>query len=96
MVSSNVIKNCPITVSNVTNARNIFGPNLASVRGKTVQWTPALVVADYVAVLRSLVEANLIVMLAADVFFIDWTAFLLTVSRRIKFVTAEHVPMQTA
>ncbi len=34
--------------------------------------------------------------LAADVFFVDGTAFLLTVARRIKFVTAEHVPVRTA
>ncbi len=63
---------------------------------KTVQRIPAPVVADYVVVPRLLVEANLIVMLVVDVFFVDETAFLLTVSRRIKFVTAEHVPVQTA
>jgi hypothetical protein len=93
MVSSNIIKNCPITVSNVTNAGNIFGPDLASVRGKIVQRTPAPVVADYVAVPRLLVDANLTVTLAADMFFVDGTAFLLMVSRRIKFVTAEHAPV---
>ncbi len=36
MVSSNIIKNCPITVSDVTKAQNIFGPDLANVQGKTV------------------------------------------------------------
>jgi hypothetical protein len=36
MVSSNIIPNCPITLSNVTNALKIFGPDLASVCGKTV------------------------------------------------------------
>jgi hypothetical protein len=80
----------------VTNAWNIFGPDLASIQGITVQRTPAPVVADYVAVPRSLVEANLIVTLAADMFFVDGTAFLLTVSWRIKFITAEHVPVRTA
>ncbi len=94
MVTSNMIKNCQISVSNVTNAQNIFEPDLASVRGKTVGRTPAPVVADYVAAPRMLVEANLVVTLVADVFFMGGTAFLLTVSRRIKFVTAEHVPMQ--
>ena len=34
--------------------------------------------------------------LAADVFFVDGTAFLLTVSRRIKFVTAEYLPTRMA
>ena len=96
LVSSNMIANCPFSQNDVTNARSIFGPDLASVRGKTVRRTPAPVVADYVAVPRSLVEANKIVTLAADVFFVDGTAFLLTVARRIKFVTAEHLPTRTA
>ena len=51
---------------------------------------------NYVEVPRSLVEQNKIVTLAADVFFVDGTGFLTTVSRRIKFITAEHVPVRTA
>ena len=96
MVSNNVIPNCPVTSADISNARAIFGPDLPSVRGKTVRRAPAPVVGDYVAVPRSLVDANKIVTLAADVFFVDGTAFLLTVARRIKFVTAEHVPVRTA
>jgi hypothetical protein len=36
MVSNNLIANCPITSRDVSNARTIFGPDLASIRGKTV------------------------------------------------------------
>jgi hypothetical protein len=50
MVSSNMIENCPILISDVSNARAIFGLDLASVRGKTVRRTPAPVVAEYVSV----------------------------------------------
>jgi hypothetical protein len=42
------------------------------------------------------VELNKWVTLAADIFFVDGTAFLITMSRRIKFVTVEHVPVRTA
>ena len=42
------------------------------------------------------VETNRIITLAADVFFVDGTPFLMTVARRMKFVTAEHVPVRTA
>ena len=80
----------------ITNTKAIFGPDLPSVRGKTVRRKPAPVVADYVAVLCKLVQANKRMTLAADVFFVDGTAFLLTVSWRIKFVTAEHLPTRTA
>ena len=36
MVSINMIKNCPIDSTDVSNVHAIFGPDLASVRGKTV------------------------------------------------------------
>jgi hypothetical protein len=96
IVSGNLITSCPITTTNISNARAMFGPDLASIRGKTVQRTPVPVVADYVVVLCSLVETNKVITMAADVFSVDSTAFLLTMSRQIKFITAEHVPMRTA
>ena len=36
MVSNNLIPECPITPTDISNARVIFGPDLPSVRGKTV------------------------------------------------------------
>jgi hypothetical protein len=96
VVSNHLISNCPVTHTNITNVRAIFGPDLPSVQGMTVRRTPAPVVTDYVQVPRSLVELNKMVTLAADVFFVDGTAFLITMLRRIKFMTAEHVPIRTA
>jgi hypothetical protein len=86
MVSSNMIANCPFLKSDVTNARAIFSPDLASVQGKTIRRTPARVMADYVAVPCLLVEANKVVTLAADVFCVDGTAFLLTALRRMNLL----------
>ncbi len=96
LVSGNLISNCPISSSDMSNTRAIFGPDLASVRGKTVRKKPAPVVTDYVAVPRTLVEANKVITLVADVFFVDGTTFLLTVGWHLKFFKAEHVPVQTA
>jgi hypothetical protein len=42
------------------------------------------------------VENNKIVTMAADISFVDGTAFLITVSRRIKFITEEHLQTQIA
>jgi hypothetical protein len=96
MVSSNLIPNCPNARQDISNVHQIFGPDLASVRGKTVRRAPAPVVGDYMAVSRELVEANAAVTLAADMFSVDGTAFLMSVLRRIKFVTAKHVPVRMA
>ncbi len=96
MVRGIMIKNCPVTLDAITNARAIFGPNLPSLQGKTVQRTPALVVSKYVSVQREVVERNKTVTLAADEFFVDGTVFLLSVSRQIKYITAEHVATRMA
>jgi hypothetical protein len=96
LVSGNLIPNCPIMRGNISNACNFFWPDLASIHGKTVQRMPAPVVADYVAIPQQLVDANKAVTLAADMFFMDGIAFLITVSRRIKFITTKHLPVRMA
>ena len=50
MVSSNMIKKFPNDSTDVSNARAIFGPDLASVSGKTVRRKPRSIVEEYIAV----------------------------------------------
>jgi hypothetical protein len=47
MVRGNMIKNCPVTPDAITNAHTIFGPDLPSLQGKTVQKTPASVESEW-------------------------------------------------
>ncbi len=91
-----MIRNCPITSDDVTNVHTIFGPDLATIRGKTVWRTPAPVVADYVEAPQLLVQNNKVVTMAAGAFFVDGTAFLITVSWCIKFIMTEYLQVRTA
>jgi hypothetical protein len=50
MVRSNMIKNCPVTLADVTNTYKIFGPDRATLKGKTARITPPLVVTDYIQI----------------------------------------------
>ena len=95
LVSGNMIMNCPFSSSDVTNAKIMYGPDIPRTQGATVWRRPAPMATNYVVVPHSLVEANKVITLAADVFFVDGMAFLLTVSQRLKFVMAEHVPVRT-
>ena len=54
------------------------------------------VVSDYVAVPEEVLNDNKIVTLAADVFFVNKNAFLVTVSECIKLTTAKYIPKRTA
>jgi hypothetical protein len=70
MVSNNMIMNCPVTTTAVTNARSIFGRDLASMKGKTVQWVSAPVVGDYVTLPKGVIEQNKTVTLVANVYLL--------------------------
>ena len=96
VVSNHLIFNCPVTHANITNVHTIFGPDLPSMWGKTVRRAPASAVTNYVAIPCLIVDRNWMVTLAADLFFVDRTALLITLSKKIKFVTEEHVPVWTA
>ena len=51
---------------------------------------------EYVAVPKELVSIHKLISIAADVLFVDFIAFLLTVAIKLKFVTVEHTPVRTA
>ena len=96
VVSNNMLDNCPVHRNDVTNARKIYGPDITGIRGKTVRKKPVPVVESYVAVPRDFVLNNKYITLAADVFFVDGIPILLTLSRKIKFITTEYTPVRTA
>ena len=57
---------------------------------------PERVITDYVAILRDFLKLHTPVTLVANMIFVNNIAFLVTLSRGIKFVTAERVKSRTA
>ena len=51
---------------------------------------------EYVAVPKQLVSRPKFISIAADVFFVNGIALLLTVAIKLKFVTVEHTLVRTA
>ena len=96
MVSGESLDNCPVVASDVTNARTIFGPNRAGLRGKTVRQRPERVIPEYLGIPKDFYQLHNFVTLTADVMFVNGIAFFSTFGRDIRFGTAEHVPSRTA
>ena len=46
MISTNMISNCPINITDVDNAEKIFGPSMASLKGKSPRSKPKPVIRD--------------------------------------------------
>jgi hypothetical protein len=91
MVSSNMIKNRPVTYINITNANKIFGPDLATLKGKTVRITPPPVMIDYVQIPKEIMSLSRNVILAIDIMFVNGLPFMVSISRKIKFTTVEYL-----
>jgi hypothetical protein len=89
MVSSNMIKNCPVTPSDIANTNKILGPDLVTLKGKTVRQTPPLVMMDYVQIPQDIVSLNHNVTLMIDIMFVNGLPFMVIISRKINFTTVE-------
>ena len=96
MVRGGMISNCPVTTNAVKNAYQIFGPDLAGIRGRTVRRPPESVTTDYVQIPRAILKQHQLVTLAVDVMFVNGVPFLISMARGLNLVTAKFTPSQTA
>ena len=94
-VSQSLLHDCPTTLTDVTNAQTIFGPSLPRMKGTSVRTKPIRMEPDYVRIPREIVEMNRNVTLVGDVLFVCGLPFLITLSRRIRFVTLQFMPNRT-
>jgi hypothetical protein len=86
---------CPITTTNIANARAIFGPSVPCTTGEWVRPKPERVELGYVYIPANLISDKYVV-LAVDVMFVCGLPFLITLSRCIRFVTVQFIPHRTA
>jgi hypothetical protein len=96
LVCHNLLKDCPITNTDIIHAHKIFGPDLPNLRGKTVRHKPERVWTGYVDILCVILDVHGRVTLVADVMFLNGVPFLVSNSRNINLITIEHTPQHTA
>ena len=58
ILRSKMIVNCPVTFRDVKNAKLIFGPDITSLKGKSVRHKPASVVTDYAEIPREIPKSR--------------------------------------
>ena len=75
-------QNCPVSVTDINNARLIFGPNVSGLRGRTTRDGAVVRVKEQrVAIPRDFYKMHKMVTLTADVMFISGIPFLVTSSK---------------
>jgi hypothetical protein len=96
MVGEKLITNCPVTVQDVHNANQFFGPDLANLRGKTTRKKLEHVRVDYVKIPQDFIKMHKYVTLVADVSFVNGLPLLVTSSRGISLITIELLLLRSA
>ena len=89
IIKMNAIKDCPITLEDIDIAERIFGKDIASLKGKTTRKKPIPVIKDYVDIPTELKQLHKDVELCVDIMYIHNIMFLVTVSRKIKYITID-------
>jgi hypothetical protein len=95
MIRSNHIKDCPVTVHNVDVEINIWGKNIAALKGKNTQSKNNPVAREYVKVPMELLKLHKKFFLTTDIFFVNKIPFLLTLSRNICFLAVTYLAERT-
>jgi Reverse transcriptase (RNA-dependent DNA polymerase) len=94
IVENNLLPNCPITRDDIVAAEKILGPDVGSLKGKTVRKGSVRVEGSMINIPASIFEQYRDVVLAGDIMFVSKMPFFMSISRKIKFGTAELLPNQ--
>jgi Zinc knuckle len=92
IVNLNQLKNCPVSEIYIHIAKNLFGPNLGSLKGKTVRRSGVTIVRDHVNIPQSIFEKYRALTLCIDIMFVNRIALLVTIFQKLKFGTVEVIP----
>jgi hypothetical protein len=94
IVENNLLPNCPVTRDDIIAAEKTFGPDVGSLKGKTVRRTGEHVQHVGITVPSELMAMYRKVTIGADIMFVNKLPFLVTISRNIKFCTVQLIPDQ--
>ncbi len=78
IVESNLLPNCPVSVRDIMIADNIFGPNIGSLKGKTVRRKGEQVPTQRCEVPIHIIQRHRDVTLCIHVMFVNKTLFILS------------------
>lgn len=71
MARAGLMKNLPITVDDIRVENDIFGPDVPSLKGKSIRWTPTAIITDYIAVSQCIYDHNPKVVVVVDFMYVN-------------------------
>jgi hypothetical protein len=94
IVENNLLPNCPVTRRDIAMAEDIFGPDVGSLKGKTARSGANPVNVVLADIPDTIMTHYKQLILGGDIMFVNKIPFFMTISRHIKFCTAEMLTNQ--
>jgi hypothetical protein len=94
IVENNLLPNCPITGQDINAAEHIFGPDIGSLKEKTVRRSPDPVSTSLIDIPSTIMDRYRDIELDGDIMFVNTIPFFVTISRNIKSATSEMISNQ--
>jgi hypothetical protein len=91
IVKQGLLPNCPITPEDIEAAEHIFGTDVGALKGKTTRQAPEKARMTGVAVPTEIIDRYKSVTLCGDIMFVNKIPFFVSISRNLKFGTAEMI-----
>ena len=85
LLKGNLINNCPVTHHDVDNMIQIWGKDIAAIKGKTARRTPRKVIEETFDVPRELKEKGADINLCVDIMYVEDEIFLTGIGLPIRF-----------
>ena len=95
-LQANLLRDCPVTVQDLSVALKIWGPSVAMMKGKTVCKTPPPVQQNIILIPKEIRQRQKKVTLVIDIFFVNKIPFFVTLSLRICFLSVTHMANRKA
>ena len=81
----NGVQNCPVRPVDVDIAENIFGPDMAALKGKSVRRKPKPVLEDWIQLPEEIHNKHRRIELCMDIMYIDGVGLMTAVDRSIRY-----------
>ena len=92
-IKMNGVHNCPVRLEDIKIAENIFGPDMATLKGKSTRPRPKPVLEDWIELPREIMSKHAEIELCMDIMFIYGVKLMTTIDRTIRFRSV--VPIQS-